>query len=308
MALNSFRLTTHKHRHNPHTMQLNSKHLLTALVVAGISAVAFPANAATITLGDLIFGFRVTGGTGLGTDLLVNAGPTGVTGGNATVYRDANSSIPSVVDLGTELNALYGAGWATRSDLSWGVVGVRSAGIGNGSTSNGNVPADSPFIGIAQSTSTPGVQSSSAPDLSGSSGLRNNASNAVNAINSAFITGTDTGLSAAEAVTLASSTLGGYTEQQAGSFTLPGGTETSNASGITSSGLDLYWILNSNTGTLDNGAAVASTVGVGVYQGSFQIDGAGVVSFNTAAPIPEPSRALLAGLGVVALFFRRRRA
>ena len=289
-------------------MQIKTKHLLTALVVAGISAVAFPANAATIVNGDLLLGFRVTGGVGVGTDLIVNVGPTGVAGGNATVYRDANASIPSVVDLGAELTAIYGASWADRGDLSWGVIGVRSASsTGGGNGTNGNVPGRSPFIGIAQSTSTPGVQSSAEPLLdSGTS--RATTSNLINGINVQFAGGSDTGVGSAEAIYLASTTLGGYTEQQAAFFGLPGGTETSNASGIDNSGLDLYWILNSNTGALDNGLAVTSDVGTGVYQGSFQINSSGVVSFNTAAPIPEPSRALLGGLGLVALIFRRRRA
>lgn len=289
-------------------MQIKTKHLLTALVVAGISAVAFPANAATIVNGDLLLGFRVTGGVGVGTDLIVNVGPTGVAGGNATVYRDANASIPSVVDLGAELTAIYGASWADRGDLSWGVIGVRSASsTGGGNGTNGNVPGRSPFIGIAQSTSTPGVQSSAEPLLdSGTS--RATTSNLINGINVQFAGGSDTGVGSAEAIYLASTTLGGYTEQQAAFFGLPGGTETSNASGIDNSGLDLYWILNNNTGALDNGLAVTSDVGTGVYQGSFQINSSGVVSFNTAAPIPEPSRALLGGLGLVALIFRRRRA
>ena len=289
-------------------MQIKTKHLLTALVVAGISAVAFPANAATIVNGDLLLGFRVTGGVGVGTDLIVNVGPTGVAGGNATVYRDANASIPSVVDLGTELTAIYGAGWADRGDLSWGVIGARnSTSTGGGNLSNGNVPGRSPFIGIAQSTSTPGVQSSSAPIIDSTTN-RAATSGQIIGINTKFDSGTDTGVSSAEAIYLASNTIGGYTEQQASFFGLPGGTETSNASGIDNTGLDLYWILNSNSGALDNGLAVTSDVGTGVYQGSFQINSSGVVSFNAAAPIPEPSRALLGGLGLVALIFRRRRA
>lgn len=291
-------------------MQIKTKHLLTMLVVAGISSAALPAGAATVLNGDLLFGFRVTGGVGAGTDLIVRADPAGVTGGNATVFRDASASIPSVLNLGAELTAIYGSDWHTRSDLSWGVVGVRSASsTAGGNGTNGNVPGRSPFVGIAQGTSTPGVQSSAAPDLSGAPGLRTNTSNAINAINTAFATTADNGISSAEAIYLSSSALGGWTEQVTTDFfDLGSGAEVANASGIDNTGLDLYWILNSNTGALDNGAAVASTVGVGVYQGSFQINNSGVVSFEAAAAIPEPSRTLFAGLGLVALLFRRRRA
>lgn len=61
---------------------------------------------------------------------------------------------------------------------------------------------------------------------------------------------------------------------------------------------------------LDNGAAVTSPVGTGVYQGSFAFDsGTGNITFTPAvAAIPEPSRALLAGLGLGGLLLRRRRA
>ena len=92
----------------------------------------------------------------------------------------------------------------------------------------------------------------------------------------------------------------GWTDRQSTSFTLPGGTEASNASGIDNTGLDLYWITDRNTGAQDNGAAVTSTIGQGIYQGSFQISSAGVVSFNVTA-VPEPSRALLAGLGLAGI-------
>jgi hypothetical protein len=295
---------------NQHTMQIKTKHLLTMLVVAGISSAALPAGAATVIPGDLLFGFRVTGGVGAGTDLIVRANPAGTTGGNATVFRDASASIPSVLNLGTELSTIYGNDWHTRGDLFWGVVGVRSASsTGGGNGTNGAVPGRSPFVGIAQGTSTPGVQSSAAPDLSGAAGLRTNTSNAINAINSAFTATTDNGISSAEAIYLASNTLGGWTAQVTEDyFDLGSGAEVANASGIDNSGLDLYWILNSNTGATDNGAAVASTVGVGVYQGSFQINNSGVVSFNAVAAIPEPSRTLFAGMGLVALLFRRRRA
>ena len=295
-------------------MHIKSKHLLTMLVVAGISSAAFPANAAVSLAGDLFFGFRVTSGTGAGTDLVVRANPASISGqgGNSTTFRDATTSIASVLNLGTELSAIYGSDWHTRSDLSWGVVGVRSAVAGSaGSGTNNNVPSASPFVGIAQSSSTPGVQSSSAPNLSGAEGLRVATSNAIAGIRSNFTTTTDNGVSASnEAIYLASTLSGGWTSQQTTNnfFAVGSGTEVSNASGIDNTGLDLYWILNSNTGALDNGAAVTSTPGIGVYQGSFQINNSGVVSFEAAAAIPEPSRTLFAGLGLVALVFRRRRA
>ena len=289
-------------------MLITKKHLLTMFTMAGILVAASSVNAASIVNGDLLLGFRVTGGTGAGTDLIVRAGASGAAGiGNAVTFRDATTNIATVVDVGAELAAIYGAGWATRSDLSWGVVGVRSATASNGSAGNGQTPGRSPFIGIAQSSSNPAVQSSAAPDLSAASSLRTNISNEANTINTNFAATADTGISSAEAIYLSSSLGAGWTDRQSTSFTLPGGTEVSNANGIDNTGLDLYWITNTNTGAQDNGSAVTSTVGQGIYQGSFQISDAGVVSFNVTA-VPEPSRALLAGLGLAGIAFRRRRS
>jgi hypothetical protein len=295
------------------TMKNKNNKLLTMLAVAGIySVAASSANAATLTLGDLILGFRVsTAATqGFGTDLLVRAGATGATGiGNAVDFRDATSSISSVVDIGGELSSLYGADWASRSDLSWGVVGVRSASASaNGTAGNGNTPARSPFIGIAQTANTPGVANSNAASLSSGTD-RSATSNRINSINSSFSSGTDTGISGVEAVQTLSSTSGLWTSQQSESFLVGGGglTEASSTTGIDDTGLDLYWILDRTVGALDNGVAPTALAGQGIWQGSFQISNSGVVSFNTAA-VPEPSRALLAGLGLVGLLFRRRRA
>ena len=288
-------------------MLITKKHLLTMFAMAGILVAASSVNAASIVNGDLLLGFRVTGGTGSGTDLIVRAGASVSGSGNAVTFRDAAGLPFSVINLNDELSAIYGASWASRSDLSWGVVGVRSTIGGNGSAGNGQTPGRSPFIGIAQSASTEGVQSSSAPDLSANGGLRTNISNEAVTINTNFAATADNGVSAAEAIYLSSGLGGGWTDRQSTSFTLGGGTEVSNAQGIDNTGLDLYWITDRNTGAQDNGVAVTSTIGQGIYQGSFQISSAGIVSFAPVA-VPEPSRALLAGLGLAGIAFRRRRS
>jgi hypothetical protein len=273
--------------------------------MAGILG-ASSASAATSIAGDLFLGFRVSGGTGAGTDLVVRAGAAGPAGGNAINFRDAVANIANVVDVNAELTAVYGAGWHTRADLFWGVVGARSGGTqAAGSGTNGNVPSRSPFIGIAQASSTPGEQNSTAPNIS-SSTLRANTASSIAALRTGVFAGTDTGVSAAEAVTGSSSAIGSYTERQSTFFGLAGGTEVANASGIDNTGLDLYWIVDQTTGALDNGSPVTTT-GAGIWQGSFQINNSGIVSFTVAA-VPEPSRALLAGLGLAGIAFRRRRS
>ncbi len=288
-------------------MQIKTKHHLTMLVMAGISIAAFPANAVTTTAGDLLFGFRLTTG---GNDLIVRANSTG-TGGNSTVYRDASAAIPSVMDLSAELVAAFGNDWNTNADLRWGVVGVRSNSAGSaGSVGNNGVPSASPFVGIAQSASTPGVKSSTAPDLSFAESQRVDVANAIVGLRTTFTSLADNGASSLAAATIAASNASSWTTKQSTTFNVGSGTEVGSANGIDDTGLDLYWILNQNDGATDNGSAVSSTPGIGVYQGSFQLSNAGMLSFTpgSAAAIPEPSRTLFAGMGLVALLFRRRRA
>lgn len=283
-------------------MHIKSKHFLTMLIVAGISAVAFPVNAATITAGDLIFGFRVTGGTGAGFDLLVKADGT-ATGGNATIFRDATGSV-TAVNAGTELSNLYGSNWHTRSDLSWGVVGVRSAtSDALGSVTNNYVPGRSPFVGAA--ATAPGV--STGYNFTSNPNDVDVPSNFINTIRSNFLGGTElTG--PAGAVQLSSSASGSWTDLMVTSqtnFGLGGIGETSNGSGIDATYLDLYQILKNNSGLPSD--IQSSANGASLFQGTFTIADTGVISFNPAAAVPEPSRVLLAGLGLAGIFLRRRR-
>lgn len=282
-------------------MQIKTKHLLTMLVVAGMSVAAFPANAATITAGDLIFGFRVTGGTGAGFDLLVKADGT-ATGGNATIFRDATSPV-TAVNAGTELSNLFGPNWHTRSDLYWGVVGLRAAtSDALGSSANNYTPGRSPFAGAA--ASSPGT--SSGYDFSSSLNGLDIISNNINTVRSNFLAGTElTG--PAGAVQMSSSASGSWTDLMVNqiNFGLGGVGEASNVNGIDATYLDLYHILKNNTDMPADMQSAAN--GVGLLHGTFSISNAGVISFNPVAAVPEPSRMLFSGIGLAVLFLRRRR-
>jgi hypothetical protein len=88
-----------------------------------MSAVLFPVFFLTysclaidVERGDLILGFRADGGQGADTNLEVNLGPaSGITTAGTTILTRL-----AVADL----VSTYGANWATRSDLSWGVIGT----------------------------------------------------------------------------------------------------------------------------------------------------------------------------------------
>lgn len=271
-------------------MQIKSKYLLTMLVVAGISAAALPANAATFVAGDLLLGFRATGGTGSTSNLVVNLGQAD------TIYRDSTSGVASIADLGAILTSTYGSDWATRSDLSWGVLGVRDpSGIG-AAVVDGD-PKRTSYVSAAQTTYAPGTQQSAAWNIPGST-TRGDIANAINDLQVAYAAASGTSLAVIDA-----STPNSWTDQVVtdGNFKLPGSLEASSADGIDATGLDLYRILNTATGANPTG-----TAGVGSYEGTFTISSSGVVGFSVGA-VPEPSRALLAACGLGGLLLRRRR-
>lgn len=271
-------------------MQIKSKYLLTMLVVAGISVAALPANAATFVAGDLLLGFRATGGTGSTSNLVVNLGQAD------TVYRDATSGIANVADLGAILTSTYGSDWATRSDLSWGIVGVRDA-SGIGAAVVDGDPKRTSYISAAQTTYSPGTQQSSAWNVPGSTG-RGDIATAINDLQVAYAAASGTSLAVLDGTAANSWTDQIVTDNN---FKVGASIEASSANGIDATGLDLYRILNTTTG-----ASPTGTVGVGSYEGTFTISSSGVVGFSVGA-VPEPSRALLAGLGLGGLLLRRRR-
>ncbi|MFO1483463.1 MAG: PEP-CTERM sorting domain-containing protein [Verrucomicrobiaceae bacterium] len=272
-------------------MQFKSKHLLTMLVVAGISAAALPARAATFAAGDLLLGFRATGGTGSSSNLIVNLGQAD------TVFRDATSNIASVVDIGSLLTATYGSNWADRSDLFWGVVGVRTASSLNSSVDGD--PQRTNYVGAPQTTYNPGTQQSTAWNYPGSTSRGDIATAIVDlGIMYAAASGTTSAV-------VDTTTPNSWTEQIVtdSNFKLFSPIEASSASGIDATGLDLYRILHTTTG-----ASPTGTVGVGSWEGTFKISSSGVVGFDVAAAaVPEPSRAILAALGLGGLLLRRRR-
>ena len=274
-------------------MLIKTKNLLTTLVVAGITAFASQASATTYVAGDLLLGFRASGGTGASSNLIVNLGQAD------TVYRDATSNILSVVDIGTLLTATYGAGWDTRNDLFWGVVGVRSP-AASGAAVDGD-PVRTSYATAAQTgTLVPGESGHSTPWSVATGTTRASIAVAIDSMATNY-----NNFSAAVTNTAVMPNNVGNTwstnNNGVNSFGLPGTVEGSFANGASGTALDLYRILNTTSG-----ASPTGTVGVGSWEGTFTISDTGVVGFSVTA-VPEPSRALLAGLGLAGIAFRRRR-
>lgn len=121
------------------------------------------ASAISVSTGDLILGFRASGGVGQGVNLEVNLGP-------ASGFYAPGSPAFAVTGLSAaDLSFTYGADWATRTDLSWGIVGT------TGSSSVGIAPARTIWASAAELT--PGTPSD--PWTRSSTAGLQNASNAI---------------------------------------------------------------------------------------------------------------------------------
>jgi hypothetical protein len=272
-------------------MKLKTK--IIALLALASSALVIPANAAvTYSQGDLVLAIR--GGTEAKT-LLVNLGL-------ATNYRDATSGNANVVTILSDLNANF-SGWATRSDVTWGIFGVRAtsaiAGVVNGD------PGQTIYVSRAQTTL--GTQATAWGSTGQTINVTNHTNGAtnMNTVQGEFdIAEGTTNLPSQAAVLADANTTYDTNGSTWAAFTNGGGTRGNFGNGTLGTALDLFRSLGTTTG-----ASPSGTLRVGSYEGTFHINGSGVVSYaTTPAAVPEPSRALLLGLSATGLLFRRRRS
>lgn len=243
------------------------------LAIAGLAFVSSVASAAvtTYTAGNLLMGFRQAGATN---SLIVNLGPA-ATFKNATTGFVA-SSIPA-----SELSTAFGANWYTDSTVTWAVIGAVA-----GSTVNGD-SARTLYASSQEATygtANDPYATSSVPSQSGPSTKVATAGGVYNGVEN----GTNVSLSQSNATTNSWNSF-----MTTGQF-----------------GYDSVWSLEGTVGAGSQLDLFRMQPNVtGTYEGSFTMSNAGVVSFSTSpvAAIPEPSRALLMGLGVAGIFLRRRR-
>ena len=106
-------------------MNQKTTYIALAVAVAGvITGASAQAQNPNFTPGDLVLGFRATGGVGSGTVIEAALGDT------ATVFRDATTNLLNIVNIGSLLDSTYGIGagnaiaWYERTDLLFGAAGV----------------------------------------------------------------------------------------------------------------------------------------------------------------------------------------
>ncbi len=269
-------------------------------VIGGLSATA---QVVTYSQGDLLVGFRASGGTGASTTFVYNIG-------SSVGFRD-NPDQGSLANIGSQLSATYGADWYTRSDVSWGVIGVYS---------NGNPQFDAGVVGgdpastIYASRSASDFESSTAWGT-GTAFSRAQVVSAATQVVSFAHTGTpvagtfafqnaaaDTGGFGAFVDTSATNDWANYTAPAADFGLFTGGVEGTFGTGTDYAYLDLYRILSTTAGAVPTG-----TRGLGSYVTTFYINSTGQIFAGTSA-IPEPSTyAALVGAAAIGLAgFRRR--
>lgn len=256
-----------------------SNSILAAAAVLSASLLSASAATVTYTQGDLLMGFRATGGQGAGTSYVVNIG-------QASGYRDATTygTVPIAGDLNADLTALYGSNWSTRSDILWGIAGTPS----NTATVGGDAP---PTLYASKPETSPGV-SGAGWTIAGSS-TRLSVATTIVSLQSSFA-GYQATTNSPVATLMDDSVANTWRQYMAsgGNASYTSGNKDfgafANIEGTLNQGLTLFRVTNASAGS---------------NEGTFSLSSSGSLSF-----VPEPTSSLLAGLGVLGLVLRRRRA
>lgn len=278
-----------------------------ALLVLGGAAAFLPGTASAAIIyndGDLILGFRATGGTGASTDYLIDLGPA-----SAIV----NSLVPinfSIGNIGADLTAIFGS-WSTRSDVLWSVSGVQKVG-GNGFSANTMFATRSDTISgpLGTNTTTPWVRPSSF--------AAGTPAGKIQGMGQKYGVGTTGNVVGADQI---------ESTNAPGALIQPTGQTNSFASfqpfGLNTTGSSAYSYFNDANGIESNFAAgtAASVLDLyqltpasgnlpGTFSGNFTISNSAVVSFAPAGAVPEPTTGLsvIVGAAILGGFRRRRQA
>ena len=273
------------------------------LALAGVVVSTQSAHAvggATISLGDneLLLGFRATG-TGQTTNLELNLGSAD------SFYNPLGNGLgtgPSITNIGrlsvTDLTNTYGAGWAARTHLTWGIVGTSSASGSFDSLFGQNT------IYLSKAETTAGVQTTPW-------NRQTNFGAANGQITSLGGSGGYLGTSTANSDYDLLVTAGNANSYQSRSGTLPGQTFGAvNGAFQNDSVVATFatgnWISVQDLYALEEGATTAGT-----YLGSFGLRADGTIDYAASASefaaVPEPGTAAYGLALFVAGALRRRR-
>lgn len=296
-------------------MTKNSRTLALAALAAGGIAVA-PASAQNPTFdpGDLVMGFQLRSGTGSDQTVLVRLPDT------ATFFRDTGGISLNIVNVGALLDSTFGIGagnalnWYENPALYFGLVGSWSN-LTPTSLDNGD-PERTLYVSKSRTAvGTEGLASSTIANVSSNTNMANGA-NAIGTLQATLETGSLTG-------TLVKPTADANTWENFNPFTganqaaafggaFTGGIQQPFAAGsfgtfsfgTVEGALDLYRFQAAND--LPGQFGEGDPIRTGSFEATVTIDNTGSIS-AILTPVPEPSAAILGGLGMLGLLSRRRR-
>ncbi len=224
------------------------------------AAQAVPAAAAD---GDLILGVRASSGAGATTDYVLDLGSAATIAGN--------SSATTVKTIGTDLNALFGLGsnsWSTSSTVFWGVVGT---------TGDFNAVGSDPAKTVWATRPRPSGGILATPWARQSSSTQGVTAGKIEGMRSAYDSGTVAG-SVSNSVEQALATVtNNWASYQ------PGGTLANSGPAPGVSFAAFNPTIEGNPGDVLDLFEMQPGSGSGVFQGSFTLSSAGVVTFTPAS-------------------------
>jgi hypothetical protein len=291
-------------------MKINNILTASILAIAGLVAFTPSAHAATLFFGDneLMLGFRATGGTGAASNVMSDLN-------TADLYYNPNGTASNplspitgtnITNIGrlspADLSATYGAGWAARTDLFWGIVGS------SGSSGSNDGLYQSNTIYLSKAEATAGTQTSPW-------NRQNDYTNANVQIssmgNAGGYQGSSTANSNFDAIASAANAQS-YTSRSQGqsgqTFATVNGTFANDS--VVAKFATGNWISVQDIYAMDP----AGTGGNGVYLGSFGLRADGTIDYATSAsdfatsPVPEPATTFFGIATFAVAAFRRRRS
>lgn len=256
--------------------------LALAMLTSGIlssqaAVVSVPVN------GDVFIGFRSTAGDGSGISYVVNLGQYSQFSGQAA---GTTVNLSGIGDIGSDLVALFGAGWNTSANVKWGIFGRNDLGTVTLYSSREQSTAGTTGTAwgarsLSQRQSTSSRVGTVIFGTNGYSGTESTLNSSVAVVQQNTVNGTPNQASYAYQVTNGVSDFGttsGWSDIE-GDF---GG-------GVAGTALDLF---RTNSAGVDT-------------PGFFTIGTGGALSFTA---VPEPSAMLLGAAGTFVLLTRRRRS